>query len=233
VIRPERPDDMHIRFWTCLGAVILISSAPAELRPEVRIRPRIYAGAGFGRTLDANSPAFAVDDIYDRNFVDANLSPLKRNFTRGQIRLDLVQAGAFSAGYLYWGHYHAFPADYPEYWLKTGKWYPNTDHAAVHALTVQWNPRFLAGKRLAPFVLAGAGGYYGNVTSIRYFPVDSSAVYYYGSSRQISSDAGRAVLGGIGVVAFRYAYLYAGVVHLIDAALPAKTYLDVILGVTF
>jgi hypothetical protein len=224
---------MRLRFWIVLAAAALLTGAPDGLRAKIRIRPRVYAGAGIRRALDARAPGFAVEDVYDQNFADANLSPLKRNFTAGQIRLDLLHAGDFSVGYLFWGHYREFPADYPEYWLKTGKAYPNTDHAAVHAATVQWNPRFLAGKRLSPFVLAGAGGYYGNVTSIEYAPTDSSQVFYYGSSRQVASDAGTAFLAGAGVVAFRYAYVYAGVIRLIDAALPAKTFVDVVVGVTF
>jgi hypothetical protein len=224
---------MRFRFSIVLAAAVLLSGAPDGLRAKVRLRPRVYAGAGIRRVLDARAPEFAVEDAADRNFADANLSPLKRNFTAGQIRLDLLHAGDFSVGYLFWGHYREFPADYPEYWLKTGKAYPNTDHAAVHAATVQWSPRFLAGRRLSPFVLAGAGGYYGNVTSVRYLPADSSGAYYYGSSRQVASDAGTAVLAGAGVVAFRYAYAYAGLVRLIDAALPAKTFVDVVVGVTF
>ncbi len=231
--RPVKHDRRLTRTWFCLAAAVWFVAAPGELFPELRIRPRVYAGGGYGRTQNARMPEFAVEDAADRNFVEANMSSLKRNFIRGQIRLDLVHAGAFSAGYLFWGHYNEIPADYPEFWLKPDKWYPAADHVALHAATVQWKPAFAASRRVAPFLLAGAGGYYGNVTSVRYLPADSTGLYYYGSRRQTASDAGRAVLAGIGVVAFRYAYLYAGAVHLIDSALPAKTFFDVIVGVTF
>ncbi|MBN2200527.1 hypothetical protein JW777_01080 [bacterium] len=231
--RPEMLDRSVTRTWLCLAAMVLFFTAPGALFPDIRIRPRIYAGGGYGRTLNARTPAFAVEDAADRNFVEANMSSLKRNFIRGQMRLDLVHAGAFSAGVLFWGHYNEISSDFPEYWLKPDKWYPASDHAALHAATVQWKPAFAASRRVAPFLLAGAGGYYGNVTSVRYLPADSTGFYYYGSRRQTASDAGRAVLTGIGVVAFRYAYFYAGAVHLFDAALPARTFFDVIVGVTF
>jgi hypothetical protein len=234
MIRLERQARRIARTRVCLVAVACATAvAPVELHSNIRVRPRIYAGGGYGRTLNARTPAFAVDDAADRNFAEANLSSLKRNFIRGQLRLDLVRAGAFSAGVLFWGHHHEIPSDYPEYWLKEDKWYPAADHASLHAATVQWSPAFLSSRHLAPFLLAGAGGYYGNVTSVRYLPADSTGLYYYGSNRQTASDAGRAVLAGVGVVAFRYAYVYAGAVHLIASALPARTFFDVIVGVTF
>lgn len=231
--RLTMPDLGLPRTWFCLAAAAWLCAAPGDLFPELRIRPRIYAGGGYGRALNVRMPAFAVEDAADRNFVEANLSSVKRDFIRGQIRLDLAHAGSFSAGYLFWGHYSEVPADFPEYWLKPDKWYPASDHAALHAATVQWKPSFAASRRVAPFLLAGAGGYYGNITSVRYLPADSTGLYYYGSHRQTASDAGRAVLAGIGAVAFRYAYVYAGVVRLIDSALPADTFFDLIVGVTF
>jgi hypothetical protein len=234
MIRPQVPARMIFRTWVCLAVAACAAAAvPGDLLSNIRVRPRIYAGGGYGRTLNARTPAFTVDDAADRNFAEANLSSPKRNFIRGQLRLDLVRAGAFSAGYLFWGHHNEIPSDYPEYWLKEDKWYPATDHASLHAATVQWSPAFLSSRRLAPFLLAGAGGYFGNVTSVRYLPADSTGLYYYGSNRQTASDAGRAVLAGVGVVVFRYAYVYAGAVHLIDSALPASTFFDVIVGVTF
>jgi hypothetical protein len=234
MIRPERPARGIARIGFCLAvAACTTAASPGEPHSNIRVRPRVYVGGGYGRTLNARTPAFAVDDAADRNFAEANLSSLKRNFIRGQLRLDLVQAGAFSAGYLFWGHTHEIPSDYPEYWLKEDTWYPAADHASLHAATVQWSPAFLSSRHLAPFLLTGAGGYYGNVTSVRYLPAGSTGLYYYGSNRQTASDAGRAVLAGVGVVAFRYAYVYAGAVHLIDSSLPASTFFDVIVGVTF
>jgi len=210
--------------------VVLPSMAPASVK--IRLKPRLYAGIGIGRTLDTRPPALTIEDQDDMDYEVINLSGLQRNFKRGQIRINLIHVGDFSFGYAFWGHALEYPHDFFFFLPKEQKAYPFGSHAALHAATVQWNLKFVSGKRIVPFLLAGAGRFYGNSTSMRFQLLDSEQSIYQYFIQQDFTDEGNAWLAGAGAVLFRYGYVYAGIVRLERTLLPSKGFLDLIVGCT-
>jgi len=204
----------------------------ADARIKVSLKPGFFAGIGLGGTLDARHPGLAIEDQDDADYEMINLASLQRFFKRGQARINLLHVGDFSFGYAYWGHAIEYPHDFFYFLPKEEKAYPFGNHAALHAATVQWNLRFISGKRIVPFLLAGAGRFYGNSTSMSFRLLDPEQSVYQYFVRQDLTDEGNAWLAGAGAVLFRYAYVYAGVVRLERTILPSKGFLDLIVGCT-
>jgi hypothetical protein len=205
---------------------------PSLSSAKVRIKPRLYVGVGLGRTLDAGRPAFSIEDQDDLDYEAINLTPLQRNFLRGQIRINLVHIGDFSLGYAFWSHHLEYPHDFFYFLPKEQKAYPYDNHAGLHAVTVQWNPKFLSGRRVAPFLLGGAVRYYGNVKTIRFELLDPELALYRYFTQEDLADEGNAYLAGAGAVLFKYMYVYAGIVRLERTLLPSGEFLDLVVGFT-
>jgi hypothetical protein len=212
-----------------LFTVFPLSGIPAV---KIALKPRFYAGLGIGRTLDVRHPAFAIEDQDDLDYETINLASIQRFFKRGQIRMDLLQVGDFSFGYTFWGHAAEYPHDFFYFLPKEGKTYPFGNHAGLHAATVQWNLRAVSGRYIVPFILGGAGRYYGNSTVMQFQLEDAEQSVYSYFIRQEYSDEGTAWMAGAGAVAFKHAYVYAGIVRLERTILPSKGYLDLIIGFT-
>jgi hypothetical protein len=216
----------------CLAILVAFSPLPGFSSVKVSLKPRIYVGVGLGRTLGAVRPAFSIDDQDDVDYEAINLTPLQRNFLRGQIRINLVHIGDFSLGYAFWSHHLEYPHDFFYFLPKEQKAYPYDNHAGLHAVTVQWNPKFPAGRRVAPFLLGGAGRYYGNVKTIGFQLLDAELALYRYFNREDLSDEGTAYLAGAGAVLFKYMYVYAGIVRLERTLLPSGDFLDLVVGFT-
>jgi hypothetical protein len=214
------------------GTAAVLLLLPALLSAQIRIKPRLYIGFGLGRTLNAERPAFSADSLADQDYADINLSSLQRHFLRGQIRINLVDAGDFSLGYLFWSHSIQYPNDLIEYWQRDGKLYPYSSHAALHAVTLQWNMKFLSGRRIVPFLLGGAGRYYGNTDVASYWSLDSYRLQFAGTVEQERTDEGRAFLVGAGATFFRYTFAYVGFIQLSGYSLPSRRFLDAVIGLT-
>jgi hypothetical protein len=237
VFRIARPAPFPRSRRLCCPAALmlaLLAGFPVSGIPAVKIalKPHIYAGLGIGRTLDARHPAFAVEDQDDFDYETINLASAQRFFKRGQIRIDFLRIGDFSFGYAFWGHAVEYPHDFFYFLPKEHKTYPFGFYAGLHAATVQWNLRAVSGRWIVPFVLAGAGRYYGNSTTMEFQLEDAELSIYGYSNREEYTDKGAAWLAGAGAVAFRHAYVYAGVVRLERTVLPSKAYLDLIVGFT-
>lgn len=141
---------------------------PVLLSAQIRIKPHVYVGIGLGHSLDATRPNFTVDDQIDQEYADLNIASVKRNFTRGQIRVNLLHVNDFSLGYTFWANYLQYPYELVEVWQKDGKVYPYSDYIAFHAVTLQWNMKFLSGEWIVPFLLGGIGRYYGNHDTVHF-----------------------------------------------------------------
>jgi hypothetical protein len=233
----SRGDVPLIRPKAALWKLVKIQSfvflfLPVLLFAQIRIKPRVYIGVGIGHTLDAKRPSFSIDDWQDQYYADNNIASLQRNFTRGQIRIDLIQVGDFALGYTFWANYLQYPYELIDVWQKDGKAYPYSNYAGLHAVTVQWDMKFLSGKWVVPFLLGGAGQYYGNFDMVRFQWLDVYKFQYIGYIEQQSANSGRAFLGGVGAMFFKYTYAYVGFVHLVNHSLPSKGFLDVIVGFT-
>jgi hypothetical protein len=216
----------------CLGVLMAFSPLPGFSSAKVRIKPRIYIGIGLGRTLNAGHPAFSIEDQDDVDYEAINLTPIQRNFTRGQLRINLLHFGDFSLGYAFWAHYLEYPHDFIYFLPKERKSYPYSNHAGLHAVTVQWSPGFLSGRHAAPFLLGGWGRYYGNSKTIRYQSLDPEQAIYQYFTEQAIEDEGTAFLAGAGAVFFRYFYVYTGIVRFERTLLPTGNFLDLVVGFT-
>jgi hypothetical protein len=212
-----------------LLVILPISGFPAV---KIALKPRFYAGLGIGRTLDVRHPAFAIEDQDDFDYETINLASIQRFFKRGQIRIELLHIGDFSFGYTFWGHAVEYLHDFFYFLPKEQKSYPFGNHAGLHAATVQWNLKAVSGRHIVPFLLGGAGRYYGNSTTMQFHLEDAEQSVYSYFTRQEYSDEGTAWLAGVGAVAFKHAYVYAGIVRLERTILPSKGYLDLIIGFT-
>jgi hypothetical protein len=241
---PDRPSFRIPRPWTCrvfwssppaaamVFALFAAFPPPAPASVKIGLKSVFYAGIGIGRTLDARHPALAIEDQDDLDYEAINLAGLERYFKRGQIRLNLLHVGDFSFGYAFWGHALEYPHEFFYFLPKEQKPYPFGTHAALHAATVQWNLKFVSGKKIVPFLLAGAGRFYGNSTTMRFQLLDSEQSIYQYFIQQDFTDEGNAWLAGAGAVLFKYGYIYAGIVRLERTLLPSKGFLDLIAGFT-
>jgi hypothetical protein len=226
-----RPGQSPVRAALML-ALLAVFPVPGIPAVKIALKPRVYAGIGIGRTLDVRHPAFAIEDQDDLDYEAINLASIERFFKRGQIRIDLLQVGDFSFGYTFWGHAVEYLHDFFYFLPKEQKTYPFGNHAGLHAATVQWNLKAVSGRHITPFLLAGAGRYYGNSTTMRFQLEDAEQSIYLYQIGQEFTDEGNAWLAGAGAVAFKHAYVYAGIVRLERTILPSRGYLDLIIGFT-
>jgi hypothetical protein len=216
----------------CLAALIVFSPPAGFSSLKVMIKPQVCVGVGLGRTLNARHPAFLIEDQDDADYAVINLTPLQRNFTRGQIRINLVHVGDFSLGYAFWAHYQEFSHDFIYFLPKEQKTYPYSNHVGLHAVTVQWNPKFLSSRRVVPFLLGGAGRYYGGSKTMRFQLLDPQQFIYGCFFEKDPEDEGTALLAGAGAVLFKHLTVYAGYVRLERTLLPSGNFFDLVAGLT-
>jgi len=204
------------------------------LSAQVRIKPHVYLGGGIGITMNAKDQDFTVEDGIDQNYISFNYNTKQRTFTRGQIRLNLLEFDRFSFGYMFWSHNREYTSEFSEFWVKKDKSYPHSDDLNLHAATLQWDLRYSAvsAKYFLPFLLVGAGQYYGASKSFQYEFIDD--MYYYYDKKLVNQDrrySGNVWLYGGGIVFLRYAYFYIGVVDFGNKSVPVKRALDCVLGI--
>ncbi len=227
---------MHRRLWAEVFWVLFLipSGLAGILFAQVRIKPHVYLGGGLGITMEVKDQDFAVEDGIDQNYIGFNYSTKQRAFTRGQIRLNLLEVDRFSIGYTFWAHNRKYASENSEYWVKKGKSYPYNDDLNLHAAILQWDLRYavVSAKYFVPYLLVGAGQYYGSSRSFQFEFIDD--VYYYYDKKLITQDkkySGNAWLYGGGFIFLKYAYFYVGMVDFGKNAVPVRRALDCVLGI--
>jgi hypothetical protein len=215
------------------STVVILAFLTGSAAGAVRLHPRVYFGLGFGGPLTSVAPAVPHEDTWDANYWTLNGSSVPKIILRGQLRVQLLHAGAWSLGYTFWGHSIRYPIDYPEVWLKEDRTYPHSHHASAHAAVVQWNPVRSKRARITPLAWAGAGPCYGSSSKVLYRWIDADSLAWIGFIQPDRSFQGAAFLGGAGIVLFRYATVCVLYTHLDPKGLPANDFLELNLGANF
>jgi hypothetical protein len=213
-----------------LLALILV---PRGVMGQLRFRLRPYVGIGLGIDRQSEPPLFEILNESDQDYYDQNLASLRSTHLRFQTRVNVLEWGHLSMGYLFWNHSFEYPDKLPGGIVITNRAFPHSYLFSVHGGSLQWNFYRKPSSRLVPFVMAGAGGYYGSFKNY-YRAVEDEED---GTSERIVSKIityqGPAAFIGVGMVVFEYGYIYVGYLDLIKKSLPSRQFIDVIVGVTF
>jgi hypothetical protein len=210
--------------------LIVIHTGPALA--QIRVKPHAYVGGGFGITAGAVNQSFAIEDSYDNWYAGWNLDHPRMNF-RAQTRFTFLEADRFSIGYVFWSHCRKYATAYSEMWVKKGKLYPFSDDLNFHGVTLQWDLRysFVSSRRVRPFLLAGAGRFYGSSKRFEYEFFDDN--YYYYDSRITRTESqydGSAWMAGGGVIFFGHLFIYAGTMDFSKDPVFIKRSIDTVIG---
>jgi hypothetical protein len=204
----------------------------AFAQAQVRFTPHAYIGAGLGFTGKPVNQSFPVEDEYDNMYAGFNLDHPRTAF-RAQTRFTLVEAYRFSVGYVFWSHCRQYGTAYSVAWAKKTKQYPFSDDLNFHGVTLQWDLRypFVSSRRVYPFLLAGAGKFYGSSKRFEYEFIDE--YYYYYDSRIKRTESrydGKAWMAGAGAVFFGHLFIYVGTMDLSNKSLFIERSVDAVLG---
>ena len=228
-----------IVFLRPLTAVVIMVSimGPFPLPAQVRLKPHLYIGGGFSKTLEATEQAFAVENEADQNYFTINYRRGQTTFAHTQARINLLHVWNLSFGYAFWGHHKTYHAEHPEFWARDGKFYPHGDDVNLHAGTVQVHLRKqpFRKKRFVPFLLGGVGRCFGSTTRFQYHAqaTEDPEVFVVTKSVFENKTYNRpALLYGAGAILLRYGYIYIGVVDLKGETLPVRRALDAMVGIT-
>lgn len=216
-----------------LAACLLFTAAAANAQLRIHVKP--YLGAGYSRILNDYQPIFVVEDTLDQDYQTLNLQNSPRNAFRGQVRVDVLHLGPLSAGYLFWGHQVKFNDVAPNNALKTDKIYPYSVSYSLHGanLTLRLPYKGISTEHRVPFILGGAGRYYGKNKGYRYSWVDAAQTE---SDKQFVSQRKWEDWGyfaGIGLEVYGFAYVYAGYTALLGDDLMGSKFFDFVVGITF
>ncbi len=206
-----------------------------SLYSQIRIRPRPYIGIGMRIVYHPVIPSFQIDDDFDAGYHEMNIASPKKFFYAGQARLNLLEMWDLALGYTFWGHYHHYSEETPEGLIKLDKEFPHSYSLSFHGATLQWNLNYrtISSKRAMPFLLGGAGTYYGGYKNY-YYRTESISGDYVDFSRvvrRVSEYEGWGFMFGGGLVLYRYAYFYAGYMEL-RGELLARRFIEVYIGFT-
>lgn len=198
-------------------------------------RPEFFFGAGYGKTLNGRIPEFVRTDEKDSLYYAINLVPQKRDFFRGQIRVNVFHVGGFSLGYTFWSHYQAYPYDYFSVWIDTTKIktaYPHSYFISFHALTLEYRGKKIVKPFIQPLFYLGAGQFYGASKNAQFVPVEYSSwfTFYQQNVHHGKSYEGIGYLGGMGVVFFRHAYIAFEYIRLTGVKMISPHYFDAVIG---
>ena len=214
-----------------LLAFALMAGAKPLKKSWIHIHPHLYLGIGGVDVLKENPPPFVAETEADQTYLNIN-SFKSRNITfQYQARLNVLSAGPVSLGYAFWGHRFKYDTDYPELWIRPGKYYPQRYDLSFHAASLQLDSPFTFwGRRLRPFILGGTGPFYGSYIEGTY-AIDETNGWIWLDETVVEEFEGWAWMTGAGLVIYRYAYLYVGIVRFNKSASPASLFLDFIFGV--
>jgi hypothetical protein len=223
-----------------LVVLLLAACSPVFASIPVSLRPRIYLGLGIRVAYHNTVPSFEINDNADQNYYNLNLSSVSKIFLHGQSRLNLIKVGPVSAGYMFWAHDQHYLHDWPEFWAMEDKFYPHSYNYNLHGAVLQWDLAYpwISGKYFAPFVLGGAGRYFGNSKDI-YFEFDSievNGIIYILDTDEIITETkrykGEAVFFGIGAVVLKYGYFQFEYIDFRDGSLPIREFASFVVGLT-
>jgi len=217
-------------FFLILGLTLF---SPGSALAQIRLRFRPYIGVGAMGVLDSERPDFTPVDAQDSSYITLNLSSLQKVFFHAHTRLMLIDLWNFSLGYQFWSHSYTYPADLTEYWLKIGTHYPYSRYFSMHGPCVQYTfkHRFVPAA-VRPFLLAGVGKYYGAEKTVYYDPPPEGSIYLVGHVEEDRKFEGWGYFLGIGVVLFKYAFVYAGYVDLYRRSLVSSQFVLINAGFT-
>ncbi|MBN1782869.1 hypothetical protein JW948_17170 [bacterium] len=225
------------RLTTMLLFLLALNAAVAEIPKKscIQFKPHVYVGMGILSILSEDPPYYATIDRETGALETSNFrfGSQGLNF-QGQARLSLIQIGPVSLGYTFWGYRHRYEDEYQEIWYREFVLYPLTYDLSLHAGCIQIDLPFLnmAGGKIRPFVVGGAGPFFGNTKEVFYIfdPVYEGLIWKY-VFRDRKFD-GMAWTAGTGVIVHRYFYAYMGITQFNEDNLPGSLFLNVIVGLT-
>jgi opacity protein-like surface antigen len=213
-----------IMIWTAL----LIASAYAQ----VKMQPHLYVGAGMIRPLIQTDPDISAETEIEQNYYVVNDNTGARIKAHGQVRLGLIEAGPFSAGYTFWSYRREYENDYPQVWATEFKQYPLRFDYSLHAgyLQVDLKAMTIQKLRAVPYLTAGLGAYFGSTKKVDYL-LSSPDDLIYSRETETEKYDGWAWMAGFGYVIIKRIYIQFEVVDLRQKHLPAQRLFDVVVGV--
>jgi hypothetical protein len=210
----------------------IVSLIPHCVLGQLRFRLRPYFGMGLGIGSQSHIPIFEIENDSDQDYYNYNLASLKKTFFRFQTRLNVVQWGHVSLGYLFWNHSMRYDQDFPQDIIPPNRTFPHSYYFSVHGAVLQLDFYSLPSARIIPYIAGGVGGYYGSFKNFYYWVEDEFDPTAEKVVSQVASYTGTAVFVGAGIILFKYAYLYVGYLDLIKDSLPTRQFIDIIVGVT-
>jgi len=221
--------------YVVMTVVILFSVIPHTAFGQIRFRLKPYIGIGLGIGSQSGIPLFEIEEgnESDQDYYDYNLASLSSTSFRFQTRLGLLQWGHLSLGYLFWNHSYQYSQYFPENVVILNRNFPHSYYFSVHGATLQWDFYRSSSAKIIPFIAGGVGQYHGSFKNFYYWVEDEFDVTAEKTVSQIISYEGTAAFAGVGVTVFKYGYVYVGYFDLIKETLPARQFIDVIIGVTF
>jgi len=215
-----------------LFTLLLAETVPAQAQFRFRFRPYLALGASY--IPNPSVYPLNIEDDFDHLYYEENLANPRRISFRAQSRFNLVSVGDVSLGYMFWGNGYHYPDLTPNDIVKLDTDYPNSYSVSLHLVTLQWDINIwpLARRHFHPLLLAGYGTFFALTRKQHYEWLDESEIVAGKVVEKEASYSGHAVIGGIGVVVFKYIYGYLGVVVLNNKNLPQHQFLDLVVGVT-
>ncbi|MCK5148783.1 hypothetical protein KAR48_18665 [bacterium] len=224
---------LKMRFAAALLlALMFLAVFPAAAQIRIKIKP--FAGFGYGRVITDYAHQFAVDDTLDEHYFDFNLATVPRGRTRGQSRIDLLQIYDVTLGYLFWSHSVKFTHIAPDNILKTKKVYPRGVQYNMHGATLTWYMPYkgIGSRSRLPFIMGGAGRYYGAKKGT-YYIVNAETNLAEGINTTMISYDDWGYFVGVGLIVHKYFYVYAGMTELMGDGLMGSRFFDIVIGFTF
>jgi hypothetical protein len=221
-----------IKRWVIgLLAFALTAGAKPLKKTWIYIHPHLYLGLGMVDVFDETAPPFTVETDADITYLNINSFKSRSIAFQYQARLNVLGAGPVSLGYVFWGHRFNYDTDYPELWIRPGKLYPQRYDLSFHAASLQLDSPFTFWEdRLRPFLLGGAGPFFGSYVEGMY-AVDVINGWIWLNETLRDEYKGWAWMTGAGLVIYRYAYFYVGIVQFNEPRLPASLFFDMVVGV--
>jgi hypothetical protein len=218
-----------------LWAVLFIASVPGLA--QIRFRPRPYLGFGWRRILAGKDPEIELTDDFDRLYFERNIEAARKGFFAVQVRLNLLQVGPVTAGYLFWSHHYDYSDQTLNNLVKVETDYPHSYNLTMHGIGLQLDLKFRGfyTRRFHVFLLGGGGKFFGNFNEYRYTGTDfigEEPQQYEKIVSESEAYSGWGYFAGVGAVIFRHAYVYVGIVDLMKEYLPARQYVEAVVGVT-
>ncbi|MBN2102422.1 hypothetical protein JW835_00105 [bacterium] len=223
---------MNFKIWVYgLALYAVAGCAKVPKKSWISFSPHIYIGVGAVDILKENPPDFKVTHDKDKTYLAINPLESEGFFLQSQFRVNLIKAGWFSLGYAFWGHQHEYSNDYPREWFREGIKYPHRYNLSFHAACIQMDcPRGLWENRVIPFFLGGIGSFYGSSKVASYGVDEYTGLIVMFEEKNMKYD-GLGWMAGAGTIVFRYAYFYTGLTCFSENDVPARMFLNVIVGV--